>query len=365
MGSLSLETWRRIVAYHPLHFWQLHDTTRAPVTDGCMSIVREHSWQSMGAVGRDEIRRAIDRAEAKLTDYLGYAPGARAVTWTGLPIGAGGLIRLPEGRVSRIGPVVETLLGTPSVVLDDADGDGLYDTFTATYASALTADPAGTIVARFASGDQVPNARSDWRIWPVRITTALNGGTYDVTVSGPSAMLVKPAACEGVAATLTAFACQQASSYVSTIALWQQTQPAATVQIGDASYPASIADARMGALQLDGCALVPPWCAPVAPRATVTAIAGVALGADGDLAADWQPIVAQLAAAEISGQPCACAAANHWLKHWQFDISRVKGGEEEFAFKDAAQGNPFGTRRGHVSAWLAIRERLQPRGFRV
>lgn len=364
MGSLSLETWRRIVAYHPLHFWQLHDTARAPIDDGCQAIVREYSWQSQGAVGRDEIRRAIDRAEAKLTDYLGYAPGARAVTWTGLPIGAGGLIRLPEGRIQALGTPAVTLLGTPAVVLSDADGDGLFDTFTATLATALTSDPAGSITASVAAADRVARQRRDWRIWPVQITTVLNGSTYDITVSGPSAMLVKPAKYEGVNATLTEFLCQDAANYVSTIALEQTTQDG-TVQIGDGSYAAHLVDARLGLIQLDPCAGLPPWCAPVPPRADVTAVAGVPRGDDGDLAADWQPIVAQLAAAEISGQPCACMAANHWLHHWQFDISRVKGGEEEFAFKDAAQGNPFGTRRGHVTAWLAIRERVQPRGFIV
>lgn len=363
---LSLETWRRIVAYHPLHFWQLHDPAKAPVTDGCMSIVREYSWQSLGAVGRDEIRRAIDAAEAKLADYLGYAVGARAATWPDLPIAADGTIRLPEGRLQALGAVSETLLGTPAIVLSDANGDGLYDTFTATLASALTTDPAGSLVVRFAESDQVTGQRDDWRIWPARSTTALNGGgTYDITVRGPSAMLIRPRALEGVTATLAAWPCQDPASYVGTIALWQQTRDAASaVTIDGASYAATLVDARRGLIQLAACAR-PVWCSPVPPRATVAALAGEPLGADGDLSSAWQPIVAQLAAAEISGQPCACQAANHWLYHWQFDISRVKGGEEEFAFKDAAMNNPFGTRRGHVRAWLAIRERIQPRGFRV
>lgn len=364
--ALSLETWRRIVAYHPLHFWQLFDPATAPVTDGCMSIVREYSWQSMGAVGRDEIRRAIASAEQKLLDSLGYAVGARAVTWADRPIGRGGLIRLPEGRVQALGTVGETLLGTPAIVLSDADGDGLVDTFTATLASALTTDPAGSLVPRFAAGDQVAGQRDDWRIWPARLTTALNGGgTYDITVRGPSAMLIRPQALEGVGATLAAWRCQDPASYVSTIALWQQTlDTASAVTIGGTTMGASLVDARRGLIQLSACGQ-PAWCGPVAPRATVAAVAGDPLGADGELAAAWQPIVARLAAAEISGQPCACAAANAWLYHWQFDISRVKGGEEEFAFKEAAMNNPFGTRRGHVSAWLAIRERIQPRGFSV
>lgn len=365
MGSLSLETWRRIVSYHPLHFWQLVDPQRAPVSDGCMSVVREYSWQSLGAVGRGEIRRAIAEAERKLLTYLGYAPGARVATWADLPIGPAGRIQLPEGRVRSLGRVSETLLGTPAITLSDADGDALYDTFTATFSTALTTDPAGSLVARFAAADQVPGQRDDWRIWPCRVTTVLNGSTYDVTVSGPSAMLIKPALLEGVGAVLHTFPVQSSANYVGTLALWQQTQDAATaVTIGDTTYAATVADARRGLIQLDSCAY-PVWCLPVAPRATVAGIAGDALGADGDLATTWQPIVARLAAAEISGQPCACEAANAWLYHWQFDVSRVKGGEEEFAFKDAAQGNPFGTRRGHLSAWLSIRELIQPRGFAI
>lgn len=102
MSSLSIETWRRIVAYHPLHFWQLVDPQKAPVEDGCMSVVRQYSWQSYGAVGRDEIQRALDRAESKLADYLGYAVGARPVTWPDLPIAADGTIRLPEGRAQAV-----------------------------------------------------------------------------------------------------------------------------------------------------------------------------------------------------------------------------------------------------------------------
>lgn len=110
----------------------------------------------------------------------------------------------------------------------------------------------------------------------------------------------------------------------------------------------------------------PAGCGVPLPAAiTAHVVAGAPLGDDGDLDPFWQPIVSRLAAAEIAGKPCACDAANQWLYHWQFDVSRVRGGEEEFAFKEAAMNNPFGTRRGHIAAWNAIRELSLPHGFRI
>lgn len=363
--QLSLETWRRIIAYDPLHFWQLWHATLAPVTDGCHDIVRQYAWQAQGAVGRDEIARAITEAERKLRVYLGYAVGARAVTFADRIVGAAGGIRLPEQRIQALGTVTATLLGTAAITLLDADGDGLYDTFTATLPTALTAIPDGTLRAAFVAADQVARQRDDWRIWPVSITATL-AGTVTIAVSGPSAMLVSPAKLEGRAGVLSQFAAQDAASYVSQIAIWLDTIDATQAVVIDGQpYTASITDARRGMIALDPCQHIALACQNGPLRATVACVAGDPLGADGDLAPFWQPIVAQLAAAEISGQPCGCASANAWLYHWQFDVSRVKGGEEEFAFKDAAQGNPFGTRRGHIAAWHSIRELIQPRGFAV
>jgi hypothetical protein len=90
-------------------------------------------------------------------------------------------------------------------------------------------------------------------------------------------------------------------------------------------------------------------------RILVRYLAGQPL-ANQQMTEKWQVIVARLAAAELARRICACDEANQELYHWQFDLSRAAGAnDEQYSISPPDLDNPLGTRRGQVWAWKQIR----------
>lgn len=207
--TLPIDTWRHILGYHPFHFWQLANTS-TPVTSACNSLVHEYAWQSVDAVGRNEVREAIATAEDRLREYLGYWPMPTATTetiaWPHLwdqwlrrtndvaPDGRYVPIQVSSGHIHAVGLDILTLLGTPAVVYSDTDGDGLNETFTVIQAT--TATDATQIECYFSALDRLDSEPlgERWRIAPVKVT--ISGGV--ATIVGRSWILVKPIRYQGV-----------------------------------------------------------------------------------------------------------------------------------------------------------------------
>jgi hypothetical protein len=83
MPLLPLDTFRRELSYNPFHFFGLIGATgRGRVTSSCNQVLKEYAWQDADAIGRDEIRHAIDTAERRLQHYLGYAVAPRYAVQT-------------------------------------------------------------------------------------------------------------------------------------------------------------------------------------------------------------------------------------------------------------------------------------------
>jgi hypothetical protein len=377
MPLLPLETWREFIGYHPLHFWQLGNSRLAPIQSGCNDLVRQYAWQAANAVGRVELERAIDDAELALRRWLGYSVGAR-YTSVEVDVTPTGIVTVPhEGYIQALGQELITALGTPAVTLSDADGDGLLDTFTATLTTALTEDPAGSLAVFVPTADRVARQRRDWQLRPVTVSTALNAGVYDVTVTGPARLLVKPSKYEGITAEPAAVLDANAvANYLDTVLIATRTTDDATVVTGITpelstlgTPSARILDATNGIIQLGAM-----WCGawrpcqypywPQAPwRATVHLLAGRPLQGNWDgVNVDWESVVARLAAAEVTGTACGCKDANHWLEYWQKDMARVDP-NKEYVLRGDDLKNPFGTRRGHISAWNDIKHLGHARGF--
>lgn len=198
MNLLPLETFRELMGFHPLHFWQLSSPTVAPLDTGCEDLLFTQPWQNADAVGRTEIAAAITRAEAMLRQHLGYsvAPIYDTVTvaWPRYydgsmdasgPAGSDGrwlTVQLPVGfgHVQAAGTEQLTLISAPSIVMSDADGDGYAETWSASAATSVT-DPAAIAVyvsVSYRFGDTTVGER--WRILPVAV--AISGGV--VTVGG-------------------------------------------------------------------------------------------------------------------------------------------------------------------------------------
>ena len=385
-NMLPLETWRSIFGVAPLSLWGLGGAG-APVTSKCNSYVHEYAWQETQFVGRHEIRQAIETAETRLREYLGYSVAphyvSEVVAWH-YPN-----VQLGEGYVQAIGVEELTLIGTPALVFSDQDGDGIEDTFTATVATAETDTEFlaafFTVADRVDTNDEDPNR---WKIAPVTIT--ISGG--NATITGRKWLLVRPILYEGYSIT-DALNYADAAVFVTSIAVYSRhtVSPQATLAWNSRPYPAccstttdpagvataqarvAIQDARYGIVRpaeavydadsasWHGVA----WSGCHAPdRVTVNYYAGVPL-INGQMERRWQTIVARLAAAEVGRPICCDATANRELHHWQFDVSRTGGANDESygAVSPEDLSNPFGTRRGHIYAWKAVKHLRDLRGF--
>lgn len=415
---LPLDTWRQYMGYHPFHFYGLVNS-KMPVTSACNTLVWKYEWQNVDAVGRSEIVQAIEAAETRLQEYLGYAIAPHYVSKTvqfpsyldphqwrrGNAMGPSGLmlpVSVNEGFIQDVGIESVTSLGDAAITPSDPDGDGVNDTFTASIATTET--DTSRIAVYFTLADQVdnPGLNENWRIRPVQVT--ISGGT--VTIKGKLWLLVKPIKYEGIIAnTGNGFDPNTAANLVTNITiavrktnpdgqttdtsqavlLWETipcqgwwccdgpvyNPPAYSTNAYDpASVGMSVArvgirDARLGELLpaqsvYDTTAAqwrAVEWSSYRTPdRVLLRYRAGWPLAADGNVDNKWQVIVARMAAAELSRPICACDVANQQLYHWQFDVSRAGGANsEQYSISPADLDNPFGTRRGQVWAWKQVR----------
>jgi hypothetical protein len=419
MALLPLDSFRKIIGYHPFHFWGLTNAT-VPVTSACNGLLKQYNWQGVDAPGRSEIAEAIETAEARLREYLGYSVAPRYATETlSFPrFGAGGewrwgsadadgrwlSVQLSEGQVQALGVETLTLIdGTVAVVYTDEDGDGLDDTFTLSVATTVT-EPT-ELAVYFNATDRLDNeeAGDRWRIQPVQV--AISGGT--ATITGRAWLLVKPIKYEGV--TAPALDPDTASNFATTLAVYRRTTNpngttvttsqgtliwetapwpswalccgAAPGSADSSSDPAAVAQAvaRVG-LRDAAQGIVSPaqatydsttgtwgavaWGTCRAPdRVTVRYLAGLPLERQ-QMAVSWQTIVARLAAAELPVRLCDNNTGSHVLHRWQFDRARSAGvNDEQYSIAPDDLDNPFGTREGHLYAWRQVKNLRRLRGF--
>ncbi|MCL4395833.1 MAG: hypothetical protein M1482_13700, partial [Chloroflexi bacterium] len=290
-----------------------------------------------------------------------------------------------------VGAETLTLIGNANVVLSDADGDGLNDTFTLSIATSVT-DP-DQLVVYFVAADRFDGsgASDRWRVQPV--TVGISGGM--ATIKGRAWTIVKPILYEGlgtqaidpgVAGTFAS----QLSVYRRAVDTTQQgsfvweTVPGecddvpASLNAADPSATYSqvarfvIRDGELGTVAGETARynttraqwVEQAWALNRPPQnAVVNYLAGFALSGqrmDSHLAT----IVARLAAAEMERGICGCDVANKALSYWQFDVSRAAGAnDEQYQVSESDLNNPFGTRRGHVFAWREIQQLRIQRGI--
>ncbi len=205
---LSLEQFRKEMGFHPWHFWGLANST-VPVNSACDDTVKKYAWQNADAVGRQDIIRAIESAEQKLRDYMGYwaAPKFGQTTvrypkydnirlqYTDYTDATGQWISVKtnEGYIQSIGVEKLLLLATRPVTYSDPDGDGLKEKFSLTVTTTET--DLSKLAVYFASADRLDNdvVEETYRIEAVKI--AISGGT--ATITGSAWLLVRPILYEG------------------------------------------------------------------------------------------------------------------------------------------------------------------------
>lgn len=235
MPLISLEQFRQVLGYHPYHFWGLVNSD-IRVDSACNTLLYEYNWQNTQALGREAIREALENAENKLRDYLGYSiapkyfeetvdysrfynPSLMRANISADTTGRYISQRLTNGYVQAMGYEQLTLVGNDTVTYSDEDGDGLDDTFTVSIATSVT-DP-DKISVYFIAADRLNGeAVSDrWRISPV--TVSISGGT--VTITGKAWLLVRPILYEGVTVTQNPLDPTVAANFASSLAIYNRT----------------------------------------------------------------------------------------------------------------------------------------------
>lgn len=413
MNTLSLEQWREVIGYNPWHFWGLYDSSLAPVTSACNSLVMEYSWQSADAAGRNDIREKIEIAEARLSNYMNYNPAPTYhIETLQMPRypndgverrGFAGsdqrwmTVQPKYGKIIQAGVETRDLIeANISVVVTDLDNDGLEETFTVTFNTTVT--DTDQIELQFSSNDRFDGsgAGERWAIGPVQVS--ISGGV--ATVRGKRWLLVKPVLYQGVltdgleisdgnfAATVDAYRhyCNPAGTSLDTCQaklIWE-TRPYPFWALSEpimGSDPASLAfaiarvgirDSEIGLLDVGqstydsntGTWSSTDWRTYRPPdRVEVRYYAGVPRQ-NGKMEVRQARLITALATAELTRRICACDNANRELGHWQFDLAYSGAGQETYGAISAEDlNNPWGTRRGQVYAFKELKGARILRGF--
>ena len=419
---LPLYTFYELMGFNPWHSMGIAGTGDLAINTGCNTLVRRYEWQNSDAAGALSVAKAIEDAETKLRQYLGYSVAphyvSETVAWplSDAPWGSDGRwlsMQLTEGEVRAVGvETVAAISANAAVVYTDEDGDSIDDTFTVTSATSIT--DVSQIAVYFSSADRFNGwgattaLSSRWRLQPVQIS--ISGGI--VTVRGPKQLCVKPVKYEG-AINIGANGLDPgtAANFVTTLDIYQRYtatdgntvstsqavitwetrpchgwwcccdsccasdpysgspfDPAATAQ---AVARVGIRDARHGLVTpaasiYDSTTAIweAQWPVCSQPdRVTVRYLAGFPLGNDGLMQEPYRTVVARLAAADLARNVCGCEQANRALYYWQFDLSQTARGDELFGISPENLNNPFGTRRGQVYAWKFIMDQQQLTGI--
>ena len=420
---LPLDIWRAEMGFNPWLFW---GCAGGAIVDNskCSGLVREYSWQGSDAAGRDDLRRAIERAEEELATYLQYRVAPQYVETEPLAwprfndasqvrfadIDATGrrvAMLAPEFHIQAMGVEQLTLIGTATVaapvtmVYSDVFGTGFDDTFTITLPTTVT-DP-DEIAVYFVAADRFDDLTigERWRIEPVQVSIA--GG--NVTIVGRRWLVVRPILYQ--APVLNALDATLAGNFVTSLDVYQRTtngngNSVTTAQatlvfessdcggwgagfcvgppngstdpgtVGEVIARAGLRDKTLGLITPAAAvynATTGLWssancssCYAEPDRVKLRYLAGYPLER-GQIARQWQQIVSIFAAAELKRRICACREVNERLHDLQMDMALEATQTERYTRSQRDMDSPFGTRLGHIQAWKKASDHILRRGF--
>lgn len=425
---LPLDTWFDLMGFNHWHAWGFADSDSLAVTSSCNPVMFEDASQGYDAVGRVDIREAIESAENQLYNYLNYWPAPKyyemEVQWG----------KLADKRFWRYGPY-NADWSWKSIILDDGwvldcgvegltaiqidapvslldiNNDGYYELFQiGPIATTLT--DVKEIAVYFASNERWDGTSigDKWRVQPIQVF--ISGGYLTIQgrpwligrpelSQGINPQRINPVAASSFAATLDVYRrFVNRSGTLTTnsqgVIRWE-TRPChgwwcccssccgSTVQqfsgapydprsVAEATARVGIRDSRRGIVTPAEAAYnstTGVWSAfPTTicwepDRVLLRLYAGFPLDTNGWMDKKFRDCVARLAAAELQQAICGCAEAERRVYHWQQDLSKTGADKETFAISSEQLNNPLGTRRGHWWAWNMITNLGRVSGLRV
>jgi hypothetical protein len=381
---------------HPWHFWRIAGA-KVPIVSSCNPLTFLHPWQYAMQASRDDVTRALLKAERVFAEYAHFWPAPRFIKDTlDFPMqsdprknylssvsvqGEFLPIQLKYGHLRTFGAESYQYIASPSVAYYDYDGDGINETFGVTFPTSV-ADPE-EIALYFSGADRFDGSAVSprWQIEPIKVS--IDGGV--ATVTGSRWLAVKPALQEGYKNTEIDEG--TVGNFVSNFDVYRRyadttnqgrfvwlvrpigcyTCPDGYDISGDPSaYAVQVArfgarNATLGAAFGESAALsgstyvTALWSLGYQPnKIDVYYKAGYPLDG-GAVSTDIALIIARLAAAEIGVHVCGCSSAYPEVSYWQEDLA-VSTSDSSRQTPFEMLGNPIGTRRGQVYAWQAINQ---------
>lgn len=394
-ASISLDNFREILCLPPYSFFQLgqfqheYPKTLIPVNTAvapCQQFVFERCHTDCTVAGRDQLCKAIERADRAFLDFMRYppaprqlctefffGPGDHCLNVTGNRPFRGGVLQTNHFKLKQLGKQIESHLQTipfdATTQMSDQNGDAIYDRATITLPKPLlhgTVSVAASEIALYFVEDDRGN--SNCCRWEIQDLTIKETAT-EFIVTVPAWVMVKPHVYDSykmIDQDEEIFDPQNVTIYPTQLELyrrWVDTTQAVTIYrkpvtctcgrtATDVCYEcettnACIISAEQGLIDVQLPSLDDCGCCPkCVERLCVTYIAG---------SCDEDELIANLAASYLPGDMCCIPTR---IKYAQADYVAVnERGKMVTTLNSAELSNPFGTKRGMVDAYRELRAR--------
>lgn len=338
----------------------------------CQGTFYQYSWQR-SFISRDEVARAISKAENRLANILNFWPAPKYIVDENVPYprsawpttpnsitprGQWKPVKLRYGYIQALGTFQRTLIEANVVyTMSDDDGDGVDDTFALTVATTET-NPA-KLALYFNASDRNTPISLDWQIRPVECT--ISGGnavfvgklsqiTEPILWRKPDPDTLNAANPAIYAASLDVYLHETNSDNTGT-AFWDGYAGQTGTVSGAISGNSVINESELGYFRpnFSSCGL---W--DTSPnRLMVNYLAGYPRNPDGSMDDNFADIVAHLAMAYMPANPCGCERSNQIFRWWRGFPSDGEEGRRPMTIEEI-NDCPFPPTRGGLYAWSGL-----------
>lgn len=394
---LPIDRWGELLGINPLHLNQVTSAFMPYTT--CSALYKQHDWQESAAIGRESIAQAIDEAERRLAEHLGFT---LLPTWqederlstvkladnknlniSGLDVqGYRQSVQAAWAKYISGGVEAKTLIDdAAAVVYSDSDSDGYKETATVTVNTTVTET---SEIAVYFPGQ---SGADEWEVRPLR-NVVISGGVATITMYRHQ--LVKPELWE--AFDPTAVDGDVDGNFLTTVDVYRHwNNPEQQVQLLWSNEGGCGCDSD----DCGECTISTQWGCLVAKNYDLSILSyrpgtwdsvtssfdnasyGVARNPDRlrlwyyaglqderrkwptlQMHPDWERAVAYYSLTFLQRDICGCQNLQALTGHWRQDLNlsiASAAGSSNWTLTESQRNNPLGTTRGAIAAWERIR----------
>src|SRR5687768_758352 len=332
---LPLDQFASIMGISPFEFNQIGEGITYHRENQCLSVFFQYSWMRQ-FLSRDEVARAISKAEHALANILNFWPAPKYITNESIPYprsvqpsqpnfmtprGQWKPVKARYNYIQAIGTLTRTLISANvAYVASDDDGDTVNDTFTITVATTET--DASKLALYFNAANRNSPLSEAWQIRPVQCTISGGNAVFVGKLSQitipllwrlPDAEKLDAAAAIYVT-SLDVYSHSTDSANAGT-AYWDGYVGQNGTSSGAIDSNSVISEGELGYFRpaISLCSL---WNASP-NRLVVNYLAGYPRENDGSMAEPFASIVAHLAMAYMPANSCGCERSNQIFRWWR------------------------------------------------